>query len=227
MAGAALAVVVAAGLWVWLSWVPGYRPLRDGERFGIDVSHHQGAIDWSRVAADGVGFAYVKATEGGDWVDPRFARNWAEAGEAGIDRGAYHFFTLCRPGAEQAENLLRTVPIEEAALPAAIDLELAGNCADRPDVATVDREVRAFLERVEDATGEPVVLYVGDDFEARYGLRDSLDRPVWHRRILLRPDVDGWWIWQIHGYGRIDGIEGAVDVNVMRPLPAAATQGDA
>lgn len=137
------------------------------------------------------------------------------AAAAGLDRGAYHFFTFCRSGAEQAENFLRTVPADPTALPPAIDLELAGNCSARPDRAIVEREVRVFIDTVEAELAAPVVLYIGDDFEGHYHLREDLDRPVWHRRILLRPDVD-WWIWQVSGWARIDGISGGADLNVMR-----------
>lgn len=129
--------------------------------------------------------------------------------------GAYHFFTLCRPGEEQAENFLRTVPASGGALPPAIDLELAGNCSARPD-RDVRMEVTAFLDAVEAATGDRVVLYVGDDFEDRYRLRDELDRPVWHRRLLRRPGFERWWIWQFHDRADVDGIDGGADLNVMR-----------
>ena len=70
------------------------------------MSGHQDVIDWKRVADDGIAFAYIKATEGGDFVDDRFRENWRNAGTAALDRGAYHFFTLCRPGDEQARNFL-------------------------------------------------------------------------------------------------------------------------
>src|SRR5689334_19896361 len=83
-------VAVAGGL--WFLWFPHYRPgLHDGERYGIDVASHQGAIDWEAVAGDHMAFAYIKATEGGDFTDDRFAENWDAAGAAGLDRGAYHF----------------------------------------------------------------------------------------------------------------------------------------
>lgn len=64
-----------------------------------------------------------------------------------------------------------------------------------------------------------VVLYVGDDFERAYPVREQLDRPLWHHRFLLRPDLDGWFIWQLHGYARVDGIDGGVDLDVMRASP--------
>jgi lysozyme len=201
----------------WFGWWPHYRPdLGDGERYGVDVSHHQGEIDWAAVAADDVDFAYLKATQGRDFVDPRFADNWDEAADAGLDRGAYHFFSLCVPGDEQARHFLDAVPDDPDALPPVIDLELAGNCAERPPRDEVRREVQAFLDDVEAAAGREVVLYVGADFDGYYDLRDELDQPIWHRRLLLRPDVDGWWMWQFHERAEVAGIDGGVDLDVMR-----------
>jgi lysozyme len=201
----------------WFVWLPGFRPeLRPGERYGIDVSHHQGEIDWQRVALDRVSFAYIKATEGGDLVDPLFSRNWAYEGDAGLDRGAYHFFTLCTSGAEQAQNFLRVVPDDHEMLPPAVDLELRGNCAARPNLSTVQQELGKFLSLVETGTGQQVVLYVGDDFENAYPVRSTSGRPLWVRRLILRPSVEGWAIWQVSAFAKVDGIDGRVDLDVMR-----------
>jgi lysozyme len=217
MVGGAVAALAVVGLWGWFSWLPHYRPaLADGERYGVDVSNHQGEIDWHRVARDDIEFAYIKATEGGDFVDESFDRNWAGAAAAGLDRGAYHFFTLCRPGDEQAANFLDVVPSDTDALPPAVDLELAGNCSKRPDRDRVERELGAFLDAVESQIGQTVVLYVGDDFEREYHVRNELDRPIWHRRVLVRPGLDGWWIWQVQGDATVAGIEGGADLDVMR-----------
>jgi lysozyme len=215
--GALLLVPVAGAAW-WFLWVPNWRPpLRASERYGIDVSNHQGAVDWRRVARDEIDFAYVKATEGGDFTDARFAENWRAAHAAGLDRGAYHFFTLCTPGAAQAAHFLRVAPPDPAALAPAVDLELVGNCRRRPPVVEVYRELDAFLAAVEEAWGRKAVLYVGDEFDRPYPVRERLGRPLWHHRFLLRPDVDGWTIWQLHGYARVEGVSGPVDINVMRP----------
>ena len=215
--GAVVVVLAVLGAATWWLWFPHWRPaLRDGERYGIDVSAHQGAVDWARVAADGIDFAYVKATEGGDFRDDRFAANWSGAHEAGLDRGAYHFFTLCTPGAPQAANFLSVAPPDPAALAPAVDLELAGNCRARPPRTTVVGELEAFLAAAEAAWGGQVVIYLGDDFEGRYEVRDALDRPLWLRRFLLRPRGAGVSIWQVHGYAKVDGIAGRVDLNLMR-----------
>lgn len=212
----ALCLLVIVGALTWFRWLPAYWPaLGEGERFGIDVSRRQGTIDWSAVAGDDIAFAYIKASEGGDFVDDRFEENWAGAGAAHLERGAYHFFTLCRSGADQARNFLATVPAD-AELPPAIDLELAGNCAARPSRDRVLTEIGRFVDPVEAAGGAPVVLYIGDDFESRYHVRDELDRPVWHRRLFLHPDVGAWWIWQVHGRAHVAGIDGPADLDVMR-----------
>jgi lysozyme len=214
-----LAVVVALGLVLVAAWLwayPAYRPsLRPGEEIGIDVSHHQGPVDWQRVAADGVDFAYLKASEGGTVVDERFRESWDGAGEAGLRRGAYHFFTLCRSGADQAAHFLRTAPPDPSALAPAVDLELAGNCHDRPAGTAVRDELADFLSRVENAWGQRVVLYVGDDWEGRYPVLDGSRRPAWLVGFVGRPDRD-WAVWQVSWRARVDGIEGPVDLDVGR-----------
>ncbi len=150
-------------------------------------------------------------------MDRRFGENWAGAGRAGLERGAYHFFTFCSPGEPQARNFLRTVPADRDSLQPAVDLELKGNCRARPAAGTVRRELNTFLEIVESETGKTAVLYLGDDFEDRYRVGASLHRPLWKRRFLRRPSVEGWVIWQLHGYARVDGIDGGVDLDVRRP----------
>lgn len=203
---------LATARWIWF---PHHRPtLGEGERYGLDVSNHQGAIDWERVASDEIEFVYIKATEGGDFVDSRFEDNWSGAGAAGLDRGAYHFFTLCRPGADQARNFLDAVPYLEAELPLAIDLELGGNCSARPPAEEVLAKVEAFIDLVETETGSETVLYVLEDFSDLYPALDRFNRPRWERRILLRPDGD-WFMWQFTFEGDVEGIESGVDINVM------------
>ena len=97
------------------------------------------------VAADGVDFAYIKATEGGDFHDTRFAKNWTGAGAAGTVRGAYHFFTLCRSGTVQAANFIAIVPPAPGMLPPVVDLECVGNCSARPAKAELMTELKDWL----------------------------------------------------------------------------------
>lgn len=208
--------VLVVGAAFWFVFVPNWRPpLGAGESYGVDVSHHQGPIDWARVADDEITFAYIKATEGSDFGDARFVVNWAAAAEAGIQRGAYHFFTLCTPGAAQAEWFVSRAAPEPDALAPAVDLELAGNCAARPDRDEVYRQLDAFLEVVEETWGQHTVLYVGPEWEELYPVQQRLDRPLWLRRFLVQPNAD-WFIWQLHGYAHVEGIDGGADINVGR-----------
>jgi lysozyme len=214
------AVVVGAlglGAAIWFGAIPHWRPaLEDGERYGIDVSAHQGEIDWDAVAGDGIKFAYIKASEGQNWVDGYFEQNWDRAEQAGLERGAYHFFTLCAPGEEQAENFLSVAPPDDDALPPVIDLELSGNCSDRPPADHVAAEVDAFVQLVEEAWGRHLLFYVRPDWDDVYPVRDGLDRRLWDYRFFRRPTDERWHVWQVNTFARVNGIDGPVDLDIMR-----------
>lgn len=213
---AALAVggALAAALgWQWfLHWQP------DRERYplrGLDVSHHQGPVDWRAAAGDDVAFVYLKASEGGDHRDRRFARNRRDARAAGLAVGAYHFYTWCKSGEEQARNFLAAAAPAVGDLPPAVDLEFGGNCGRAPGGAELRRELDAYLARVEAAYGRAALLYVTPEFYAAY--RAQLPpRALWRRAIVRAPDAGGpWTLWQYHNRGRVRGIAGPVDLNVF------------
>ncbi len=190
------------------------RPVR-----GVDVSHHQGTVDWRAVARDGIDFAYLKATEGSGFTDPRFHDNARAAASAGLRVGGYHFFSTCSPGAPQAEHFLSALAGSAAStLPPAVDLELVGNCADPPPRAVLLQEVWTFIDIVERDRGQRVVVYAFPDFEARYRFAPELDRRQWVRRLGARPPARDWWIWQRADDAQVAGIEGPADLNLMRPV---------
>jgi lysozyme len=214
--GAAL-LAIAAGAWLY---APHWHPSeRDFPTQGIDVSHHQGRIDWPRLPAQGVDFAYIKASEGGDHRDPLFAANWTGARRAGIARGAYHFFTLCRSGAEQAANFIAAVPLEADSLPPAVDLEHLGNCSRSVSPEAFHEELGDYIRRVEGRFRKPVVLYLTRDFDAAYEVSARVRRPLWLRSLVVQPRFGArpWQLWQVSNFRRLPGIEGRVDWNVRRP----------
>lgn len=213
---AAAAVATALVAAIWLVVVPNWRPsLRHGESYGIDVSRHQGPINWTAVHRDNIEFAYIKATEGGDHIDGRFDANRRAARSAGIRTGSYHFFTFCRSGADQAANFLSVVGDDPESLSPALDLEYAGNCATRPEPGTLRSEISTFIRIVEARTRKPVLLYVLDDTEHRYGVRRAFSaQPLWPRRYPLRPSNRRWVIWQLHGFAKVRGVHGPVDLDV-------------
>lgn len=210
--GGVISIVGAA--FFFMNWEPDRDdyPVR-----GIDVSHHLGEIDWPEVAKDDVAFAYMKASEGGDFKDKAFARNWAGAGSAGLARGGYHFFSLCQPGLKQAENFLSVLPKDSGMLAPMLDLEFTGNCDKRPTADEVLREISDFTGLVEQAVGKQVIFYAPDDFYEAYLKGQGLNRRLWARSIWHQPDYAGeWTLWQYHDKGQVKGIETDVDLNVLQ-----------
>lgn len=211
--GITLAMLAAIAVVAWFVWVPHYRPpLEQGEFYGIDVSHHQGEIDWSAVAADDITFAFIKATEGGDWVDPRFHENWAGARDSGLSVGAYHFFRTCTDAELQAENILATIP-DVPSLEIAIDVEGGGLCGEGVTDTDIRRKLEALIELVEAERG-PVIFYVLEGFDEFDDIFDQRER--WQRGLGFRPAEDDWYIWQQSNQASINGIDGPVDLNVGR-----------
>lgn len=215
-AAVVIALLAAVALWYAPRWHPSDRsfPVQ-----GIDVSHHQGRIAWNLLPRQGVDFAYIKASEGGDFRDRLFATNWRGARNAGVRRGAYHFFTLCRPGADQAANFIAAVPQDANALPPAVDLEHLGNCARRVDVDAFHIELDAFIRRVEAHYGKRVLLYLTAEFDEAYRVSARVDRPLWLRSLVRQPNFGArrWRLWQVSNFRKLRGIDGRVDWNVMRP----------
>jgi lysozyme len=209
------ATFAAIGGW-WTPWAARY-----GIQ-GVDVSHHQGAIDWRALAADDIAFAYIKATEGADHSDTRFDHNWREAGAAGLYRGAYHFFTLCQPGARQAANFIAVVPREPGALPAALDLEHMGPCRDGPTMPDIVAEARIFLDRLEAHYGVRPIIYTTRQFHDAH-LAELEGERFWLRSLTAPPRYreNDWVIWQHHNRGHKRGVSGPVDLNAFRGDAAA------
>ena len=128
--------------------------------WGVDVSHYQGDIDWETLAAQGVRFAYIKATEGSGHTDERFVENAQNAALAGVPAGGYHFFSFESAGKTQAENFLSALRDQPLSLPCAVDFEFYGEFFDHPpDVEATRAELRALLEALEAETGRKPVLY--------------------------------------------------------------------
>lgn len=213
---AAMAVpAVEEGAAVWGNLPEGVELAAD-EVMGVDVSSHQGDIDWSLVAADGVAFAYLKATEGAGFTDTHFRRNWDGARAAGITPGAYHYFTLCSSGVEQAEDFLAAAPPEDSALPPALDLEFDGACEQKPEAAAVQAEIDAFTAVVEEAWGRRLVIYSSSEWRRHYGLPVADPRPDWLFSAGERPAAEDWTVWQLRFDGEVSGIAGGVDIDVAR-----------
>ena len=197
-------------------------------QLGVDVSDHQGAIDWSAVASDGVDFAFVRVgnrgyTEGALYADTRYAENIDNATSAGLDVGAYFFSQAVsvEEAREEAEFVLRLLAGRYLALPVAYDHEPVADGAGRAN--NMDRETltacaRAFCERLEQG-GYETMIYGNSGDMARYDRADLGGRPVWFAEYdAAEPHAQfDFAIWQYTNGGSVAGIDTAVDLNLLLP----------
>jgi lysozyme len=169
---------------------------------GIDVSHHNGTVDWNQVRAAGMTFALAKATDGkARHADHTFSANWAGIKAAGLIRGAWHF---AHPGlkpdaAAEAKKFFKVVQPTHGDLPLILDLEKS----DDLKPAAVWAWAKAFLAEVEALTGRPGIFYSYASFwiEDMGNPKDNLNCPLWlaayvhHKPRIPRAWTD-WTFWQ-------------------------------
>ncbi len=188
---------------------------------GVDISRWQGDIDWAKLRTQGANFAYIKATDGGDHLDPMFKKNWRRAKEAGIRRGAYHFFYWCRTAGEQAEWFIRNVPRDPDALPPVIDVEYNGesSCKYRLSRAKAIEKMQVFMDRLERHYGKRPVIYTAPDFYRDNLTGEFKNYPFWLRSVAAHPSKvypgRKWLFWQYSGSGLSHGVTGRIDLNVF------------
>ncbi len=191
---------------------------------GIDVSHWQGTINWEAVKAAGKEFSYIKATDGNSFVDRQFTANWQGAKEAGLLRGAYHFFRPLQDVMSQVDIFTKTVTLEEGDLPPVLDMEVSNNLKN----TTIIPRVEAWLEAIEKRTGIKPIIYSGVSF-MNYSFTTSPGKPPdWATNYLLwianylklsatRPNLPTGWskwsFWQYSASGWVNGVAGAVDLD--------------
>jgi len=188
---------------------------------GIDVSAWQGVIDWGRVRAAGTRFAFIKATEGGDHLDPKFLENWEGAKNAGVARSAYHFLYWCRPAHEQALWFMLNVPADADALPPVLDLEWnthSKTCPKKISRAKALEKIKAMLVAMESHTGKKPIIYTDPAFHREVLEGELTDYHFWLRSVAAEPQDKyvnrRWTFWQFTTTGKVPGITGKVDRNV-------------
>lgn len=187
---------------------------------GIDVSRHQGAIDWDSIRGTGLGFVYIKATEGADWRDHRYVENAQGAAQAGLLRGAYHFFTLTSTGFAQAENFIATAPRCSSTLSPVVDVEVHQDSPGWTTPATAREQLDHLLQRLESFYRQVPLLYATAESHHLLLAGHWERHPRWQRSMVGTPAND-WLFWQYSNRGRIPGIGTFVDLNVYRGTRAS------
>lgn len=186
---------------------------------GIDVSHHQGSINWMELASNRISpfplhFVFMKATEGGDFGDDTFLFNFEQAQRYGFIRGAYHFFIPKTDPIKQADFFIKTVKLTKGDLPPVLDVETIGDS----DADKLRGAVKAWLNKVEEHYGVKPILYTSYKFKNRY-LNDSTlnTYPYWiaHYYVDSVRYEGSWQFWQHTDVGTVSGIKEKVDLNVF------------
>lgn len=189
------------------------------ELHGIDVSHHQGDIDWeqlrnARVEGFPLRFCVVKATEGKSYTDPDFADNFYQAREHGLVRGAYHFWNASSTARQQAYFFLSQVKLDYGDLPPVLDVEQK---ADSQQIVDFQREVLTWLHIVEDKYHKRPIIYTNHKFKINYLDAPVFDAyPFWiaHYYVDSVAYSGNWKFWQYTDNGRLPGIKTPVDLNI-------------
>lgn len=199
---------------------------------GVDVSMHQGDVDWHQVKASGIDFAIVKATEGLDFHDPTFSTARVKAmRRAGLRVGYYHFARPQpgRTGTQEAQFFLRVVRaatgLKAGDLAPVLDIEWVQGLGQKQLVAWV----RAFVKECERQTGVKPIIYTGAWFwNPRTGepKRAFKRHALWLAAYVKDPapfvpaSFAGWTIWQHSDKGHVGGIATPCDVNTFRGTTA-------
>ena len=184
---------------------------------GIDVSEHQGHIDWAKVAKDGVQFAVIRAGYGRELSqkDDYFEQNYTAAKKAGIQVGAYwySYANSVKRAEEEAKTCLKVLEGKKFDLPIFFDQEyeksiLALSSKTRTDI------ILKFLEIIQ-AAGRKCGLYSSTNFITTKLQASRLRQyPLWIAEYGSKLHYPGTvWAWQYTSTGRVSGIKGHVDCN--------------
>ena len=185
---------------------------------GIDVSHHQGQIDWetlsrAKIGDESVSFVFIKATEGKDHLDENFNDNFYQAREYGMLRGAYHYFKPGVPAELQAAYFLKQVHLEDGDLPPVLDIEESGGLS----IDQLQHAALVWLRMVEKRYRTTPILYTNYKFKEKYLSTDDFSAyPYWIAHYYVRNlTYSGTWkFWQHTDCGKVEGIKGKVDLNI-------------
>jgi lysozyme len=200
------------------------------QMLGIDVSHHQGLIDWKKVKSatiksKPISFVFIRATYGRWKNDKYFTYNWKATAQVGILRGAYHYFLPNQSALAQAEKFLSRVCGPDGnylgELPPVLDIEEQPSHISRTEF---HQNIQIWLDKVESKTGKRPLIYSGANFY-RLNLHPIFKSyPLWvaHYKI-AQPSIPynhKWDLWQFSDKARINGICEPVDLNVSTKIPS-------
>lgn len=194
------------------------KPLPPGfNQHGIDVSHHQGKINWNAFLPkmdSTISFIYCKATEGTHFTDPQWKRNDEFLGNSRIRHGAYHFYLPNKDSKRQAERFVKTISVSKGSLPPVLDSE-----TEAPTAQLVNG-MKTWLTTVEQSIGIRPIIYTSYHLYSTKLKGKFPGYKFWiasynpDQRRVTDPEVI---LWQYSDHGRMPGIVGDVDLNFGKP----------
>lgn len=199
---------------------PYYSSLPKGyEVCGMDISRYQGTIKWNKVAKyryvdNPLQFVFMKATEGNNYVDDSFKKNFQQAREYGFIVGAYHYYIPNVDPVQQANFFIRTVKLQAGDLPPVLDVEKNGHLVR----SLFQQDVMQWIKRVEKHYGVKPIIYTSYKFKSDYLDNDFFNKyPYWiaHYYVDSLAYKGKWSFWQYTDMGYIPEIKGDVDLNVF------------
>lgn len=198
-----------------------YQPAKNEPYNGIDVSHHNGVIDWPTVARNPkIQFAYIKATEGYRHLDKQYSYNNTHARHAGIKTGAYHLLTTKTPMQTQFDYFRSVIDKHEQDLIPMVDIEeIKVKSWSR---SQLQDSLAQFISLCEQHYGVAPVIYCSHKFYKHY-LAPRFDHNILFlaRYSRSKPELDNnkkcHDIWQFTERGHVDGIKGNVDLDRFGP----------
>ena len=181
---------------------------------GIDVSSWQGNIDFASVKNSGIEIVYIKSSEGSNYIDPYFERNYQNAKANGLKVGFYHYVTArnTEEARNQANFFARVISGKQPDCRLAMDFESFGNLS----INEINEISKVFLETLSSATNKEVLIY-SNSYSARTIFSSDLSiYPLWvaNYGVSEPGGNDKWstWVgWQYTSTGRVAGISGNVD----------------
>ena len=181
---------------------------------GVDVSHHNGKINWKKVKSEcpNLTFVYVKCTEGATYVDPVFKANVDGAHGQGFNVGVYHYFRMTSGAQEQFRNFRKNLDAVELNLIPMVDVEKD----DGKSRGELQDSLRIFIALIEDTYGVKPMLYGTNSSYNKYCAPEFNEYPMYIGRYGDNaPVVKGvghYTIWQYSESGKINGIPKPVDL---------------
>lgn len=186
---------------------------------GIDISHHQGVINWEQLSnmniqKDSIEFIYIKATEGTSFLDQELSNNIQGANEFSIPAGFYHFFRPKESAIEQASFFIASTEMHDYQLKPVLDVEVTDGITKE----SLQDSLIVFLNKIEVITGERPLIYTYSNFfieniiEASWSDKELFwiaqygdNCPLMQRENVL--------MWQFSDEGTVSGVNEKVDLN--------------